>query len=364
MLAFCLATSGVAHIKSSGGHDEHSLTPSGSGSKHSKHSKVNAASTSSSSGYTRQLVLKGERHTSTNFLVTMLNQNFGDAICDDKASCNGCGQCAACDTSAAEPMHDDTLAFCCWKHGYADTSCSGWTASSEDPAYVFLVRSVYPWLLAMHVEPYEYNGPGDKGKPPANFSDFIRTPFAYTPVPYETSKKSTLDNQSNPVQLWNEKVRSYVAVIENSSYTSTQVTHYGLYHLQSLRESMQPLLDDGYKLTGGSRNSTDFQYPAFSDDLLAYEDGSKLNDEQKFSHVFSQAKFDVAKAYEEGQQWKELLTQDDLDFINAEVDHALMGRWGMEIVTTALAAGKQASKVGDRLEHHRRLTFLDHAMMR
>ena len=178
------------------------------------------------------------------------------------------------------------------------------------------------------------------------------------------SKKSTLDNQSNPVQLWNEKVRSYVAVIENSSYTSTEVTHYGLYHLQSLRESMQPLLDDGYKLTGGSRNSTDFQYPAFSDDLLAYEDGSKLNDEQKFSHVFSQAKFDVAKAYEEGQQWKELLTQDDLDFINAEVDHALMGRWGMEIVTTALAAGKQASKVGDRLEHHRRLTFLDHAMMR
>ena len=284
----------------------------------------------------RQLVLKGERHMSTNFVAGILRAAFGDE------TCRANGFCADCVNGAeAEPTNNT---YCCWKHGYASTSCP-YSGSVPYPAHVFVLRSIYPWLISMHHNPYEYDGDHN-----LTFSQFIRAPFAYTPVQYAAVYRGDtgtnrqplahMDLHFNPIQLWNAKMRSYADFIASQKVATAFVTSPMLYDLDWLRTALRPLLQDGYRFQDGVSN---IELPAFA------------AEEKKMSQQFTRKGFVQAREYELQQKWIELLSQEDLDYINTEVDSALLNLFGFSQVDTAWSQPAIGLSVD---EHHRQLRFL------
>ena len=120
---------------------------------------------------TTQLVTKGERHCGTNLLTEVLKLTFGAAACPGSGRFVDSGRtCAACtaDLHAEPRLPPDRPAYCCWKHGYADARCA-YTQGRAPLPHVFVVRSPYPWLLAMHAESTPsaaWRSRGRRGRPP------------------------------------------------------------------------------------------------------------------------------------------------------------------------------------------------------
>ena len=90
------------------------------------------------------LILKGERHTGTNLLQSIITTNLGydGQVLDLDATYRFC----------FSPLDVRLGVNCCWKHGYVDDRCTP-AYKSAKPAFLLLARSVYPWLIAMHREP-------------------------------------------------------------------------------------------------------------------------------------------------------------------------------------------------------------------
>ena len=210
-----------------------------------------------SNAATEQFVIKGERHTGTNFLHTLLAHNFGLATCPGErdAQCALCSShCVTCEGAPAEDDGPPTLPTpeerheclkgqqACWKHGYACAACSDNYGSERAllPAHVFLVRSPYSWVLSMRERPYGMEGSfvaRDGGINGTDLSAFLRMPVSdeqwHRVLPYD---KRTLangipadeggacypDTHDNVLQLWNEKVRSYLDVLRPGSSSSSR----------------------------------------------------------------------------------------------------------------------------------------------
>ena len=109
-----------------------------------------------------------------------------------------------------------------------DDRCSP-AYKSAKPAFLLLVRSVYPWLVAMHREPYEYNGalfPQAYNQSQQNFSAFLRAPANYERVwladhPSNAYRMTSKYDgvylvepyaHANPIVMWRDKMRSYLAL--------------------------------------------------------------------------------------------------------------------------------------------------------
>jgi len=287
---------------------------------------------------------------STNFMHAILEQSFGSDVCVTHNT-----QCAACDSMEAYEPTPTT--YCCWKHGYANSNCSGWFNSDPYPGHVFMERSIYPWLIAMHDQPYDYDGEtNDDGSCSSNFSTFIRAPFSYAPDMYPDHT----DYAENPIQLWNAKLRSYREFMENvtTAYTTViygepvtrgirnvsyvNITMDTLYSLDKLQNAMQPLLDDGYILIN---NQAEITYPPMSLNGTGSE--------------WDLGEFLEAKVYDAQDLWKGLITQEDYDFINSQVDTSIMERAGFEMVYTLNETHFKAASAFTRDEHLQHLRYLD-----
>merc|ERR1719247_2663621 len=101
---------GVATLRTQSSVPETSLTPQAVSQSHQ-----------------RKIVLKGERHTSTNFMRTLLVASFGEAACSSEIST--CTEGVVPPWWEGEPtavfpwsIHPQHI-FCGWKHGYIHTSC-------------------------------------------------------------------------------------------------------------------------------------------------------------------------------------------------------------------------------------------------
>jgi len=140
---------------------------------------------SSSPQPVHQLAIKGERHTSTHFMRSIVIENFGASTCSNEMTCADCGgNCSETRTCAdGADVEPTSSTFCCWKHGFAGQAtasssfeaCDRFTSGSY-PAHIFLVRSIYSWLLSMYHEPYSYDG----NIRSLSFAAFIRAPFVYS----------------------------------------------------------------------------------------------------------------------------------------------------------------------------------------
>ena len=158
------------------------------------------------------IVMKGERHAGTNFLTGILETSLGDIRVTGGGS--DPDPMTSCNPFAPEPPRT----YCCWKHGYASTWCHGFQSPDAPvmrggvvkslPAHVFLIRSPYSWVLAMHDEPYDYNGILS-----ANFSEFLRTPFSYVPRDYQGSSLADKPHISLAVQAPLSVLLDYISRI-------------------------------------------------------------------------------------------------------------------------------------------------------
>jgi hypothetical protein len=310
-------------------------------------------------GYYPLIVIKGERHTGTNFITNILEKSFGSAI-RVLSGASDTDPLVSCNPFEREPPKT----YCCWKHGYASTWCHGFQSPdlpalpggvvSSLPPHVFLVRSPYPWLLSMHDEPYDYDGDLT-----FNFSQFIRAPFSYVPRDLQgTSLSGDPDYHANPIQLWNAKVRSYLQFESDVHYGDepdghrkdraivARVTHETLYDLKSLTKSLAPLLN-----ISADVKDTVIEYPPFA----LYNN--------KFGEAFSKADFEKAKQYEVEERWLDLLSQEDLDFINMELESNVVEQAGLQVVLEARGSEPvpqhSPRRRLQRAEHMRMLRMLD-----
>ncbi len=296
------------------------------------------------------IVMKGERHAGTNFLTGILETSLGDIRVTGGGS--DPDPMTSCNPFAPEPPRT----YCCWKHGYASTWCHGFQSPDAPvmrggvvkslPAHVFLIRSPYSWVLAMHDEPYDYNGILS-----ANFSEFLRTPFSYVPRDYQGSSLADKpDSHANPIQLWNAKMRSYLQFEEAQRAICVHLTHEMLFDIDALKQRLGPLT----KLAPQLQNAS-IRYPPFSQ----YQD--------KFSNNFSRHEFEEAKRYEKEKLWLDLMSQEDLDFINMELERNVVDQVGLEVVMKTTKEEEQEGSTEykpwqhrlERSEHMRLLRLLD-----
>lgn len=81
------------------------------------------------------------------------------------------------------------------------------------------------------------------------------------------------------------------------------------------------------------------------------------------SSEFSKAEFDAAAEYERQQMWLELLSEEDLDFINSQLDFSLLEHFGLAVVRSEeyLEGVARAGQGGgmSKEEHMRMLGLLD-----
>ena len=344
-----------------------------------------------SAGPASQLVIKGERHTGTNFLHEIVALNLGERACPGHRGSQCADPCRAHCASAAlfktagdeqfkkeaAPESVGLLAQCCWKHGYADAGCGA--SYAADAAFVLLVRSPYPWALAMQQNGYGLKVNGSSMGLELSLRDFLRLPAtdddwhildSWGPrqkngIPAEETGGCPSDAHANVLQLWNAKVASYLALARSGEHgpLAVNLTSEQLYDLGPVRRALGRLTASGrYAL---ERGATSASYPEFADIDF------------KMQGKFSKSAFSEAAAYERERAWLELLSQEDLDWINSQVDEKLMAAFGLERVTRALphaaapgespaqpspsasqtVAARRVNK--DREWHARMLTFLD-----
>jgi hypothetical protein len=113
----------------------------------------------------RTLKIFAERHTATNAMYEFVRRNF----------------------TVNQPYYE----FMGWKHRLAPESSEWKKYRCADVLFVFLVRSPYTWLKAMHRQPYYYHQPTLKN---LAFRHFIR---------------HSMEDYENVIQIWNKKNLSY-----------------------------------------------------------------------------------------------------------------------------------------------------------
>ena len=290
------------------------------------------------------LMLRGERHTGTNFLDAIVQYNFRRAPRHQRAvaalaaphrarQCynffgvsspcyvphgpfSGCvAQCAdatlkQCANPSDRLRIDSASAlrpssYCCWKHGELDPTCR---YTPRVSAYVITVREPYAWLAAMHREPYGY-----LGSRKLTFAEFMRRPYAEKP-PYYLHRTRHAD----PVAIWAKCVRSYFA-LPPAARLFVQIND--LFDLVRLGSQLSPLLlRMGFVRRLGL---TALVYPPWATELTKYN---------KYWGRFDHAGFVHAKLQLSNRSWAWQYTQADLDYINARIPEKLLVRLGMRLV--------------------------------
>ena len=282
------------------------------------------------------LILKGERHTGTNLLQAVVTTNLGydGQVLDLDATYRFC----------FSPLTVRAGLNCCWKHGFVDDRCSP-AYKSAKPAFLLLVRSVYPWLLAMHREPYEYNGalfPKPYNQSQQNFSAFLRSPANYERVwladhpsnAYRTTSKYDgvylvePYEHDNPIVMWRNKMRSYLEL--NTS--KVLLTHDDLYDQHKLSAKLNGLTPAGfhYKKDAYNESTQLFAYPPMAD-----SDGAG----DKYTRAFTRSKFEESKADSDANKhWLSSFSQEDLDFVNSHLTEELMQALDLHMVRSVSEA--------------------------
>jgi hypothetical protein len=252
---------------------------------------------------TRQIIIKGERQSSVGFVTALVQGNYPERYP------------AAC--SAAKPEPTPTT-YCCWSHGYASSKCSGFNATDPFPLHVFVLRSPYPWALAMHAHE---NGGGSKN---ASFSEFIRSKFTYEPAEYPGRPEM----HANPIKMLMAKYRSYLTFARSGKAPSLNVTVEQLYTLNQARSALGLLAETfGPTLV---REDGLLWYPAWQNPKKTSQ--SHAAKEINVTQLWSTKAFMDAKEYEVHGLWKELLSPEDLDFITSQLDDEVMKAFRLEKV--------------------------------
>ena len=87
-----------------------------------------------------------------------------------------------------------------WKHACADMLdlYAAYEKENNQVLFLCLIKNPYSFLLSLYKNPYHFNHQC------STFSDFLRK--EYTP---HYREKSAIQKYKNPIEIWNDKLRSY-----------------------------------------------------------------------------------------------------------------------------------------------------------
>lgn len=291
------------------------------------------------------LMLRGERHTGTNFLDAIITANFRRPPLHQRRAMlatvalrtrkcytffgvstpcyaphgpfSGCvAQCSDPERQQCATTEDGTRSdaasdqrpgsYCCWKHGAIDPTCR---YSPRASAYVIAVREPYSWLASLHRGPYEY-----LGTPNLRFGAFLRRPYRERP-PYYVR----LTRHPDPVTMWARRTRSYLGV---PPAHRVLVPIEELFQLERLDARLRLLLDMGFERRPGLASTI---YPQWA---------SELNKYNKYWGRFDRAGFEKAKRQLRNRSWAWQYSQADLDYVNERLPTTVLTELGMRRIAT------------------------------
>ena len=159
--------------------------------------------------------------------------------------------------------------------------------------FVTITKNPYSWLLSLHRHPYHQYY---RRKP-----DFI----TFLERPWKTVRRSNCKRVvSNPIELWNQKNRSYLQLkkLDGINLTSKEI-------IKDPQAVMDEIADH-------------FSLSKKTEKFLNYEQSTKKSDKD----------FAYYQDYYVNERWREKLPREAIDIINRYVDTDLMAEFGFEVL--------------------------------
>jgi hypothetical protein len=165
-------------------------------------------------------------------------------------------------------------------------------------AIVTLVKNPYSWLLSMYRSPYHARSP-DKSSNGQTFEAFLHQPWS------TLGRDNAPDIVDNPVQLWNLKNLALAALPESMAL-----------HLTTEETIVTPA-------DAINKIAERFAISRREEGFIDFQDSTKNRPGQDG---------DYYRDYYAAERWREELSSQAIDWINAEVDTALMQRLGYQVL--------------------------------
>merc|ERR1719272_884752 len=163
------------------------------------------------------MIVRAERHTGSHFLSAVLRHIFPK----EHNSIHAEPIMHSSDCPVSQPYAQQ--ASCCWKHGFPEYDCT-WCAS-----------------MGMSLENM-------------SISEFIRRPYLQTD---SNTALIARNNYSNPIQMWNDKTRSFLRV-ERPKVILRQEE---LFDIEALQRKLPPLAEYGFSMA-----STKVSFPPLNEE--------------------------------------------------------------------------------------------------
>ncbi len=238
----------------------------------------------------------GERNTGTNFVAQLLSLNYPVQILGGGPPYWWEKRFGLGDASMSSFFLLTAWRNYGWKHRRIDWSKLGGFSG----VVVTLAKNPYSWLLSLHRRPY-HNWDSHR----LSFSEFLAEPW---PV----MRCDRLDARFvSPVQLWNEKHRSYLCP-GGGAIRRCMGERY-----EDVLDSPEGFLMRFETLSGIDRGSERFR---------VVSRGAKSADKER--------SLDEYRRYYLEERWRSGLLAEDIARINAELDHDLVLKLGYEVLSS------------------------------
>jgi Glycosyl transferase family 2 len=179
-----------------------------------------------------------------------------------------------------------------WKHGRPNLPFISRSALTNRVLFVCIIRNPYHWLLSFYKRPYHMFGETNKDDS-FTFSKFIRSPWI------TRNREFTDKVLKNPIELWNTKVQSYFELQGIAPHTII-CKYEDFLQNTSVIETLDPFLIR-------KTNNLVLKKIRPEEDLETY---------QEYLHIENIA---------------EVISNEDIQFINLNLDHVLMNKAGYSI---------------------------------
>ncbi len=252
--------------------------------------------------------LFGERNTGTNYVSELLSRNFAVPQLRGTAEDDFLARQIR---RAARVVGQNKLADEMWEkhadryfqHRYTETL--GWkhsridvdqliNAAPENLGVLMLIKNPYSWLLSLFKRPYH------GAKATGSLSDFVQSDYTIR------GRDNMLVETCKPIEIWNEKVRSYFALVD--AMQTAKVVQYE--NLLTDEKSVVADLAAGWTMNAsGSHKGVE----------QATKGDQKTQDDYR--------------AYYLQEKWRAKLDQRSLDLINSQIDRDVLKRCGYALLT-------------------------------
>lgn len=268
----------------------------------------------------RNIKVIGERNTGTNFVEQIIQKNFDVAIFPgdlprrfrvfynlayNYLPYSTAWSLVEGDRNRRYDSRFDQQAG--WKHARMPNLPQDRTRYPEGLGFIAITKNPYAWLQSLHRRPYQ--GVHHNVARPLSFSEFLRKPWP------TVRRECGPAEYANPVQMWNDKVRSYEALRE---YGPALILPY-----ESIIADIGAFVHTAARVFG------------LADPAQVQVPGSSTKKDGRTTE-------DIVRFYLSGE-WATSLSAADLDFINRELDHTQREKFGYSLVEKGSSTEKMSA---------------------